>query len=241
MNKNEYINYFLKILDSYDDYIKFGIKQKHLKYKIDISQNNDNGLNKNSLNLNRNIEQNIKKIINLAELIIKCTKCPLYNFSNKISGAGNPNSKIFIISIQPNIENEKTSLPINDREYDYLKKWLNAINIDIEEVFITNLIKCVPKKNNITKDIINACRIYLNEQLDIIKPSIILTLGQITLSSLKQSRLDLKNNHGNIFYYNKIPFIPTYHPKDVLLNQDLKKSVWADLKILKNFIENRMV
>ena len=119
----------------------------------------------------------------------------------------------------------------------FFEKWLNAINIDINDIFITSLLKCPIKKIKISKEHIEKCLDYIDKQLEIIKPGFILVLGQLPLSSLKKSFTDIKSNHGQLFYYNEIPCFPIYHPLDVLKNPALKKIVWDDLKKFKKILE----
>ncbi len=109
---------------------------------------------------------------------------------------------------------------------------MDAIKINPNDVFITNLLKCVPKNTKVTRDIIESCWEYIDIQLEIIKPKIILTLGQLSLSSVKKTMYDLKKHHGEMIYYKNFKVIPTYHPSDVLKDKNLKKEVWEDLKKL---------
>ncbi|MCK4795996.1 MAG: uracil-DNA glycosylase, partial [Spirochaetes bacterium] len=95
-------------------------------------------------------------------------------------------------------------------------------------------------KNPITKENIETCKKHLDKQLEIIQPELILSLGQLTLSSLRKTFTDINSNHGQIFYYNDIPSFPTFHPMDVLSNPLLKKNVWEDLKKIQEFFKKNL-
>jgi len=189
-----------------------------------------------------NILNKRKEIINIATQIIKCEQCQLCKISKiKIPGVGDPFANVMVITDFVTDEEEAAKLPLIGNTGDFFKKWMGAINLSVDDLFITHLIKCNPKKNTITKDFIEQCRIHLDKQIELIKPKLILVLGDFVLSSLMKRFLDIKVNHGKVFQYKNIPFIATFHPKDVLQNQTLKKPVWDDLKILQNLYKERIV
>jgi DNA polymerase len=95
---------------------------------------------------------------------------------------------------------------------------------------MTPLVKCNTGGKSLSRESIEACRTHLDAQLDLIRPKVILALGDIVFSSLCRKFMDMETNHGKIFYYNKIPFFPIYHPRTVRIREELKRSVWNDLK-----------
>lgn len=240
MNKEKIAEKFLKTINLYSDYLEYGINKKHdipdLSYlninkteKV-IVKSEENTENLKKLSIKKN------KIIEVVESIIHCNKCILYKNGEKIPGLGNLDAEIFVIGY-PLTDIEKNSrIPMDKETITFFIKWLTAIQINFNDVFITNILKCTIKKEKIVKEYIEKCLNFIDMQLEIIKPKIILALGQIVLSSLKKGFLDIKDNHGKIFTYNNIPFLPTYHPAEVLKNPVLKKDVWEDLKKLKKFL-----
>ncbi len=240
MNKENIAEKFLKTINLYSDYLEYGINKKH--DLPDLSYLNKNKTEKNieeseeSTENLKNLSIKKNKIIEVAESIIHCKQCILYNNGEKIPGAGNLNAEIFVIGY-PSIDIEKNSIiPMDNEMADFFKKWLDAIQINFKDVFITNILKCTIKKEKISKEYIEKCINFIDKQLDIIKPKIILALGQIVLSSLKKEFTDIKENHGKIFNYKNISCLPTYHPSEVLKKPLLKKDVWEDLKKLKKFL-----
>ena len=242
MDKEKTAEQFLKTINLYSDFIEYGIKKNH---KLpDLSHFNksveikEKIIEKNNSNITPKVSSDKKnKIINLAESILYCKQCSLYKNAKKVPGIGNLDAQIFVIGYPPTSIEESAGKPMVGEVKAFFEKWLNAINININDIFITSLLKCPIKKIKISKEHIEKCLDYIDKQLEIIKPGIILVLGQLPLSSLKKSFTDIKSNHGQLFYYNEIPCFPIYHPLDVLKNPALKKIVWDDLKKFKKILE----
>lgn len=175
------------------------------------------------------------QLLSLTDNIFKCNLCNNQQIKNKrIPGVGNLNAKIMVIlppQINTTVFNEK---PLTEKVNIFFLKWLNAIDLSIENIFLTNITKCY--FNNISKENINNCRNFLDSQLKIFNPQLMLVLGQISISSLQQKHTDLNKFHGKVFYYNKIPYMATYDPELVMSQPALKKIVWEDLKKLKGMI-----
>lgn len=255
MDKNIIAKSLYKVVTLYLDFKDdklIDFSNKNVDFKIDqhekASQSKvifDTELNFTQSIVKRNVDEvNQEKIkeakralIKLAQTISSCRECSLHEGVRKVPGMGAVFSKLFVISYPPTEEEERQGFPMNSRTEDFFKKWLSAIEIDFNDVFITNLVKCPVKKRNLTKGMIETCWKYIDEQIKIVNPKIILTLGQVVLSSIKRGFCDIKKNHGVSFYYNNIPVIPTFHPDEVLANQALKRIVWEDLKKLKGLLK----
>ena len=245
MNKKTIAQKIFSLATLYNDYIEHGFIRKHEIPDFSYMDAPQQGYipkeeKTKQYNSKLKIDTKKRKIIELAENILSCQQCPLYKNVKKIPGAGDVNAKIFIISYPASIEEEIAGRPLVGKIGDFFKKWMNAIDINFNDIFITNLLKCPPKKNPITKENIETCKKHLDKQLEIIQPELILSLGQLTLSSLKKTFTDINSNHGQIFYYNNIPLFPTFHPMDVLSNPLLKKIVWEDLKKIQEFFKKNL-
>jgi len=232
-------NYIDEILTKEEENKNVEIIEKNI---IDSFNNNSQ-----SNNLIETSEDVIKKrsIIKLAGEIIKCNKCGFNNQNrNPVGGISNPSGKIFVISDYPNQIDEKNNSILSGEVGDFFKKWMDSIQINFNDLFITTLIKCNIDGKNIDqknfKNIIENCNNYLDRQINIIKPVMIFVLGEIVLSSMFKKHVPIKENHGQFFTYNSIPLIATYNPKEVLKNSLLKKDVWNDLKILKKFYDGKI-
>lgn len=266
MKKSEILSKYFDVLNSFEDYIDGKRLKKH--NKIDLSafdsiktenSNSDKPVIKTiqqteSLSFERRTpdktlsetisdrytkNEEKRKMIELAEEISKCGKCPISNSrGEKIFGVGSVPSKILVISGNSYISKNGGYKPMNDKDFDYFKKWLEAVKINVEDVFITSLLKCNIPDNQISKEFIANCTPFLKKEIEILNPSIILALGEVVLSSLKQSPMYLRRDRGTIFHYYDIPFLATYHPKEVLENQDLKKFVWSDIRKFKSVYDD---
>lgn len=247
MKKEDIAKNLYELINLYDDYINTGLKNEHENIVFSFV-NNNSGLDqiKNKKDIHNKKEEIVditekkKNIIKLSETILKCKECSLCENSKKITGIGSVSSKIFIITLPPSEEEEISARPMVGKTGEFFKKWIEAINLNVDELFITNIIKCPQKKRKLSKEMLESCRIYLDSQIELINPKIIISLGQLTLSFLKKSYFDLIKYHGEIFYYNNFPVIPIFHPEKVQLEPELKKIVWEDLKKFKKIYESML-
>jgi len=225
------------LLNVFSDYIESGFnknsfipdfsifEQKKREESDIVVKNNTAGISKK------------RQIIEVGEEINECNKC-LYNGDvKKVYGVGNINAEIAVITLPPTDEEISIGKPMSNEAALFFKKWLSAISLELKDVFITNIDKCPPKEK-LTKNDIENCLKTIDKELAIIEPKIILSLGQLTASSLRKEYTNLTKSHGSLFLYKNIPVIPTYHPAEVLKKIELKKAVWDDLKKLKNKLED---
>ncbi len=103
-----------------------------------------------------------------------------------------------------------------------------------DEVFITNVVKCRPPENRTPRqEEIIKCSSYLEAQIRLIKPKVIVALGKVAADFFVPGNLGMSQLRGNFFYYEGIPVMPTYHPAYVLRNEgrkEVKQRVWQDMK-----------
>jgi len=183
-----------------------------------------------------------KELKKLKKQVIYCRKCPLYKERKKaVFGIGNISSKILLIGQSPGKEEDKVGIPFVGRAGKLLFELLNSAKIKNKEVFITNLVKCHPLNNRDPKAIeINTCQNYLDKQINLIKPKVIIALGRLSSKYLfKKFNIPftcITKLHGKIFnvFYDKkkIKIIPMYHPAFALYKKKNKKTLEKDfLKI----------
>ncbi len=173
---------------------------------------------------------------NLYEEIQNCSKCPLHKTQNNVVvGEGPIPSDILIIGEAPGYYEDISGKPFVGKAGELLTKMLKAINISREDVYITNVIKCRPPDNRDPESgEIEACMPFLLKQIDILKPKIILTLGNFAAKTILKTEKGISKIRGKIYNYNDIPLVPTYHPAALLRNENLKKEAWYDLKLFRN-------
>ncbi|MHB1664069.1 MAG: uracil-DNA glycosylase [bacterium] len=183
--------------------------------------------------------------------INNCTKCKLSEGRNLIVfGEGSPDSELMFIGEAPGADEDKIGKPFVGRAGQLLTKIIESINIKRENVYIANIIKCRPPENrNPEQDEILSCSPFLQEQIDIIKPKIICTLGKFStmfifneinnIGGEKNFEFEKIGSHrGKIFDYKGIKIIPTYHPSYLLRNPSAKKDVWEDMKLIRSLLLN---
>jgi DNA polymerase len=178
--------------------------------------------------INDSLEEIKKKIFN-------CQRCRLHlSRKNIVFGVGNRRAKLLIVGEAPGLEEDIKGEPFVGKAGELLTRMLKAIEINRDEVYITNVVKCRPPENrNPQKDEISSCREYLNKQLNIIKPKIILALGNFAAQTLLNTNMGITRLRGKLYIFNEIKLIATYHPAAILRNPMLKREAWSDLKLLK--------
>lgn len=168
----------------------------------------------------------------LNNLIKDCKKCPLHKSRNKfVFGTGNPDADVMVVGEGPGAEEDKQGEPFVGRAGKLLNDILKAIKFEREEVYIANIVKSRPPGNRTpTSDEMNACFPYLNKQIELIKPKLILALGLTAAQGLLKKRDSLTKMRGNIYEYKGIKTMVTYHPAALLRNPNWKRGCWEDVQ-----------
>lgn len=150
-------------------------------------------------------------------------------------GSTHRGTNLFIILDPPGVEEEKADSPITGPPRELLIKMLAAIKLSLDEVFLTNIIKCAtPMKHPANKEATSACLPFLVRQIELLAPKIICTMGQVATQTVLKSPQSLFGLRGTIYNFHGVPVVPTFHPVQLLKTPDLKKGAWHDLqKILQ--------
>ncbi len=179
--------------------------------------------------------------LSLKERILNCQKCPLYQGrKNAVPGEGNLGTELMFVGEAPGRDEDIQGRPFVGRAGQLLTKIIHAMKFKREEVYITNIVKCRPPENrNPHKEEIEMCQDYLREQLEIIKPEVIVTLGRVAADFFIQSKLGMTALRGSFYEFNNIKVMPTFHPSYLIRNEgnkDIKKMVWEDMKKVMAFL-----
>lgn len=168
----------------------------------------------------------------LNNLICNCTQCVLYKGRNKfVFGSGNPNADVMVIGEGPGAEEDKQGLPFVGRAGQLLTDILKAIKFSREEVYIGNIVKCRPPDNRTPlADEMDTCVPYLKKQIELIKPKLILCLGLTAAKGLLKKKESLTNMRGQIFNYEGVKVMVTFHPAALLRNPNWKNDCWIDVQ-----------
>lgn len=180
--------------------------------------------------------------LELAALVSRvgdCRGCRLCEERKTIVfGGGNPSAGIVFIGEGPGANEDIQGEPFVGRAGKLLDRILAAIDLDRDSVFITNIVKCRPPGNRTpSKDEVAACWWILEEQIRIMKPGVIVTLGAPASRTMTGSSDGIGKLRGTIHRYGDIPIIPTYHPAALLRTDALKRPVWEDMKMLRKLLD----
>lgn len=167
---------------------------------------------------------------------MKCKKCPLYeNACQAVFGEGNPRSKIVFIGEAPGKQEDLTGRPFAGAAGKLLDQLLESAGLQRSDIYITNLVKHRPPNNRDPKAVeIKACADYLDAQIKVIRPEVIVTLGRHSmyhfLPNAKISEVHGTRQLIETGFLKGRDFFPLYHPASALYNPNLKGTLFADIK-----------
>jgi DNA polymerase len=172
-----------------------------------------------------------------------CRRCKLSEGRHTIVfGAGNPEADLVVIGEGPGADEDAQGLPFVGRAGQLLTRMLEAVKLSRDDVYILNAVKCRPPGNrNPEADELAACAPFLADQLSVIQPKVILSLGSVATQALLRTREPIGKLRGSIHPYGNAVLIPTFHPAFLLRNpgQDYKRMAWEDLKLARREYDAR--
>ena len=185
--------------------------------------------------------KNIKLPNNLIELKNSVDHCYLCELSkcrkNVLFGYGNFNSKVMFISDEPTKTEDELASYYVGKTGELLAKMIeNVLNIKKEEIYITTLVKC-KSLNGATNSNMDVCNDYLLKQIELIKPKLIVALGEKTYTYLFKNSDNFSQIRGKELSFNGISLLPTFSPTLLLRNPSFKKDAYYDMLKIKNFME----
>ena len=171
----------------------------------------------------------------LREAVAACTRCELaQSRTNTVFGVGNEAADWMIIGEAPGAEEDRQGEPFVGRAGKLLDQMLFAIGQSRDSVFIANILKCRPPHNRDPKPgEAAACRGYLERQIELIQPKIILAVGRIAAQTLLGSDEPVGRMRGRAYDLDGIPLVVTYHPAYLLRSPSQKQKSWRDLCLAK--------
>ena len=161
-----------------------------------------------------------------------CTKCKLCsNRHNVVIGTGNKNARIMFIGEGPGADEDIQGLPFVGKAGKLMDKALQGLGITREELYIANIVKCRPPNNrNPEKDEALACREYLELQIKLVNPEIIVLLGSVALKNILGEEYGITSSRGKWIEKDGRKYLPTFHPAALLRDESKKIDFWNDLK-----------
>lgn len=161
-----------------------------------------------------------------------CTLCELSRERNRVViGRGNPQAELVFVGEAPGREEDQQGQPFVGEAGRLLDRIIFAMGLSSDEIYICNLIKCRPPNNRDPQaDEIATCEPFLQRQLAIIKPQVIVALGRFAAQTLLATAKPISKMRGQWYSYENIALMPTYHPAYLLRSPAEKKWVWEDMK-----------
>ena len=177
----------------------------------------------------------------LSDKVQRCQACSLHlRRQNTVFGHGPIEADWLFVGEAPGSEEDKQGLPFVGRAGQLLNSILFSIGLARDEVYITNVLKCRPPGNRdpMGEEVIQ-CEPYLHDQIDHIKPEIIVAMGRFAAQALLKSTVSIAELRGQRHEYSdlKIPLIVTYHPAYLLRSLLEKKKVWKDLQFAQSLVD----
>lgn len=161
-----------------------------------------------------------------------CTKCELHKSRlNVVVDRGNRNAPLMFIGEAPGASEDKLGIAFVGKAGKLLDVALKGLGIGEEDIYICNILKCRPPNNiNPTKEQADMCMAYLNKQIELVKPRVIVLLGGIAFKFLLDGKEGISRSRGNWTELGDIPVMPTYHPAALLRDETKKIDMWRDIK-----------
>ena len=175
--------------------------------------------------------------------IAVCQRCDLYKYRTKaVPGEGSENAEIMFIGEAPGWHEDQQGLPFVGPAGQYLDNLLASINLKRGQVYIANVIKCRPQGNRDPLPAeISACRKWLDLQIEIIHPKMIVTLGRYSMAMFFSGK-SISQIHGTAQKRDDIIYYAMYHPAAALHQQSLRRTIEEDmLKIPALLVEARNI
>ena len=169
----------------------------------------------------------------------ECSRCKLHTLGRKqiVFGVGNPDADLMFVGEAPGADEDLQGIPFVGRAGQLLTKIIEAIELKREDVYIANVIKCRPPQNrNPEQDEVETCEPFLFQQIDVIKPKVIVALGTFATRALLRTLDPISRLRGRIFDYRGAKLIPTFHPAYLLRNPGSKREVWEDMKLVRRLL-----
>jgi uracil-DNA glycosylase family 4 len=168
-----------------------------------------------------------------------CTRCKLHALGRKqiVFGVGKADADLMFVGEAPGGDEDIQGIPFVGRAGQLLTKIIEAIGLTRDDVYIANVIKCRPPQNrNPEPDEVETCEPFLFQQIDAIKPKVIVALGTFAARALLRTLDPISRLRGRVFEYRGAKLIPTFHPAYLLRNPSSKREVWEDMKLVRQLL-----
>jgi DNA polymerase len=177
----------------------------------------------------------------LAKSLEGCPRCKLSKSrTNIVFGQGNPKAELMFIGEAPGRDEDEQGLAFVGKAGQLLTKIIEAMGSKRDDVFIANVLKCRPPNNrNPEPDEVASCRPFLDEQIRLIGPKVIVTLGTFAAQAILETDEPIGRMRGSWREARGVRVMPTFHPAFLLRSPERKKDVWEDMKLVRDFLARK--
>ncbi len=171
-----------------------------------------------------------------------CHRCKLWRTrTNLVFGEGSPSAALMFIGEAPGADEDASGRPFVGKAGQLLTKMIESIGLKREDVYIANMIKSRPPENRPPeRDELEACSPFVFRQIAVIRPRLIVTLGNPATQQVLETRTGISRLRGQFQDYPResgIKVLPTFHPAYLLRSPDKKREAWEDLKRVRAFLD----
>jgi uracil-DNA glycosylase len=170
----------------------------------------------------------------------ECTRCPLHAQGRRqiVFGVGNPTADLMFVGEAPGADEDIQGEPFVGRAGQLLTKIIESIGLSRTDVYIANVIKCRPPGNRNPEPVeVATCKPFLFEQIDTIRPKVIVALGTFAAQALLETDTPISRLRGRVQpFRGGIKLVPTFHPAFLLRSPDRKRDVWEDMKLVRGLL-----
>lgn len=172
----------------------------------------------------------------LCEAVQGCERCELSRSRQKVVfGSGEVSAELMFIGEGPGAQEDRQGLPFVGPAGELLTRIIQAIDLRREDVYIANIVKCRPPSNRDPRpDEVTACRGYLEQQIELVQPRVIVALGKVAAQTLLGMDETLGRMRGRWYDVLGVPTRVTYHPAGVLRNSQWRRPVWDDMQVVRD-------
>lgn len=184
-------------------------------------------------------EERSRRLEELVAGVAVCERCRLsLGRTLSVAGEGVLDPLVMVVGEGPGRDEDESGRPFVGAAGRYLDRWLDAIGLDrTVNAYITNIVKCRPPNNRDPQpEETDACFPWLLEQIALVRPRMILTVGRISMRTLTGATQGITRIHGTFFTFRGVPLVPTFHPSAVLRKEEWRRPVWEDLKSVRNWL-----
>jgi uracil-DNA glycosylase family 4 len=177
----------------------------------------------------------------LAKFLEGCPRCKLAKTRTTIVfGQGSPKAELMFVGEAPGRDEDEQGLAFVGRAGQLLTKIIEAMGKTREDVWICNVLKCRPPNNrNPEPDEVASCRPFLEEQIRLIAPKVIVTLGTFAAQALLETDEPIGRMRGRWRSAQGTRVMPTFHPAFLLRSPERKKDVWEDMKLVRDYLAGK--